>query len=54
MPLLAIGAASAFDCEPRVAIAVGAVAVAWLLLLCFNLAVIGGPQYVSDTPQRRD
>jgi hypothetical protein len=49
-PVVAIGLAGLIDAVPRFAIAAATVAVAWSLFLCFNLIVIGGPQYVSNTP----
>ena len=49
-PVVAIGLAGLIDAAPRIAVAAAAVATAWFLFLAFNLMVIGGPQYVSNTP----
>jgi len=49
-PLVAIGLAGLVDAVPRPAIVAAVVAVAWSLFLAFNLVVIGGPQYNSNTP----
>jgi Dolichyl-phosphate-mannose-protein mannosyltransferase len=49
-PLVAIGLAGLIDAMPRPAMVAAVVAVAWSLFLAFNLVVIGGPQYNSNTP----
>ncbi|MFN2628970.1 MAG: hypothetical protein ABR569_10090 [Gaiellaceae bacterium] len=49
-PVVAIGLAGLIDAVPRTAVAAATVAAAWSLYLAFNLVIIGGPQYVADTP----
>ena len=34
---------------PRIGIALATLAAGWSLYLCFNLVVIGGPQYLNTT-----
>ena len=48
-PVVAIGLAGLLEATPRPAMIAAAVATAWTLFLCFNLATIGGPQYRSTT-----
>lgn len=49
-PVVAIGLAGLVDAIPRTAVAAATIAVAWSLFLAFNLNVVGGPQYVGNTP----
>jgi hypothetical protein len=50
LPFVAIGVAGLVDAWPRPAIVAAAATAAWSLFLAFNLVIIGGPQYNSDTP----
>ena len=49
-PLVVIGLAGLADAVPRFTLVAASVAVAWSLFLAFNLTIIGGPQYLSNTP----
>jgi hypothetical protein len=49
-PVIAIGLAGLLEAAPRVTYAAATLAVAWSLFLAFNLTIIGGPQYLEDTP----
>ena len=49
-PLVVLGLAGLLEARPRVGLVASTLAVAWSLFLMFNLTLIGGPQYVSNTP----
>lgn len=49
-PIVALGLAGLIDAVPRTAVAAATLAAAWSLFLAFNLVIIGGPQYLADTP----
>lgn len=49
-PIVALGLAGLIDAVPRTAVAAASVAATWSLFLAFNLVIIGGPQYLSNTP----
>lgn len=49
-PLVVIGLAGLVNAAPRLGLAAATLAAAWTLFLALNLTLIGGPQYLSDTP----
>ncbi len=49
-PLVVIGLAGLAAAAPRFTLVAATVTVAWSLFLAFNLTIIGGPQYLSNTP----